>query len=72
MADALDAAAIRCWNLLSTGQGGIDLGQLELAMEWVGLNHASDVDGLLHRLYLIRTHTPQALSQASAHTDTEH
>lgn len=68
MADALDAAAIRCWNLLSTGQGGIDLGRLDLAMEWLGLNHESDVDGLLHRLYLIRTHTPQTSSQPDQDT----
>jgi hypothetical protein len=69
----MDAAAIRCWNLLATGHGGIDLGGLELAMQWLGI---TDVDGLLHRLYLIRTHTAPTPSQASAHADavdpTEH
>lgn len=64
----MDAAAIRCWNLLATGQGGMDLGGLELAMAWLGI---TDVDGLMHRLYLIRTHTPPAPQgvQASAHND---
>lgn len=59
----MDSAAIRCWNFLATGQGGIDLSRLELAMEWLGI---TDVDGLMQRLYVIRTHRPPPPSQASA------
>ena len=52
--DPMDAAAIRCWNLLATGHGGVDLSRIDLAMEWLGI---ADLDWLMHRLYLIRTHT---------------
>lgn len=39
-------------------------------MAWLGLDpDTADVDGLLHRLYLIRTHTPQTSPQTSAPTN---
>ena len=50
-----DVTAIRLWNLLATGSGGIDFAGLELAAEWLGV---TDIDGLLTRLAVIRTHKP--------------
>lgn len=48
--------AIRVWNLLCDGNGGLDFSGLPLVVEWLGV---TDVDGLLHRLAVIKTHDPR-------------
>ena len=50
-----DAVAFRAYSLLSNGMGGIDWAGLPLVCEWLGV---SDVDGLLHRLSVIKAHKP--------------
>lgn len=54
--------AMRCWNLLANGMGGIDWAGLPLAVEWLGV---TDVDGLIHRLQVIKAHKPPDAAQAA-------
>jgi hypothetical protein len=44
------------WNSLHNGQGGIDWAGLDLHVAWLGV---SDVEGLLHRLAVIKAHRPE-------------
>lgn len=44
------------WNLLSDGNGGLDFAGLPLVVEWLGI---TDVDALLSRLSVIKTHDPK-------------
>lgn len=50
-----EAIAIRAWNLLATGSGGIDWSGLPVVAELLGVE---DVEGLLTRLEVIRMHKP--------------
>lgn len=45
--------AIRVWNLLANGHGGIDWSGLPLVTELLGID---DIDGLILRLQVIKTH----------------
>ena len=47
--------AFRAYSLLSNGMGGLDWAGLPLVCEWLGV---TDVDGLLHRLAVIKAHKP--------------
>ncbi len=47
--------ALRTWNLLSNGMGGIDWAGLPLVVALLGI---TDIEGLLHRLQVIKTHRP--------------
>ena len=47
--------AIRVWNLLSNGMGGLDWAGLPLAVELLGI---TDVEALLEALLVIKTHRP--------------
>ena len=60
-AGAQDVAALKAWNLLANGSGGIDFAGLPLVAEWLDI---TDIDGLLTRLAVIRTYKPP--SHASA------
>ena len=42
--------------MLANGMGGIDWAGLPLACAWLGVR---DVDGLLQRLLIIKTHDPK-------------
>jgi hypothetical protein len=48
-----DSLAIRAWNALHNGQGGIDWAGLPLVVAWLGVQ---DLDSLLTRLLVIKTH----------------
>lgn len=49
--------AIRAWNALTNGQGGIDWAGLDFIVQWLGVE---DIDDLVHRLLVIKTHrTPK-------------
>jgi hypothetical protein len=54
-ASDLDAVAIRAWNALSNGHGGIEWSGLETVVAWLGIE---DVDDLLQRLVTIKCHRP--------------
>jgi hypothetical protein len=41
--------------MLNNGHGGIDWAGLPMVCQWLGV---TDVDGLLHRLRVIKTHRP--------------
>lgn len=47
--------AIYVWNTLSNGNGGLDWAGLPFVCEHVGI---TDIDALMSRLYVIRTHKP--------------
>lgn len=47
--------ALRIWNLLCDGNGGLNLSGLPLVAAWCGV---TDVDGLLTRLETIKGHRP--------------
>ena len=49
--------AIKVWNALSTPQGGIDWAGLELITALLGIE---DIEALVNRLLIIKTHTPKA------------
>ncbi len=50
-----DAMAIRIFNALSNGMGGLDWAGLPLQVAYHGVQ---DVQGLLHRLLVIKGHRP--------------
>lgn len=50
-----DRLALRVWNMLANGMGGLDWAGLPLAVAHFGI---ADVDGLLHRLQVIKSHNP--------------
>lgn len=54
-ATADDAMAIRIFNGLSNGMGGLDWAGLPLLAAYHGVR---DVEGLLHRLLVIKGHRP--------------
>lgn len=47
--------AIEAWNLLANGTGGFDWTGLPFVCELLGVR---DVEDLLHRLKVIKTHRP--------------
>jgi hypothetical protein len=47
--------ALRAWNLLANGMGGIDWAGLPMVAALLGVQ---DVDALVHRLFVIKTHKP--------------
>lgn len=48
--------AIKVWNMLGDGNGGLDYSGLPIVVEWLGI---TDIDGLLNRLSVIKTHDPK-------------
>lgn len=48
------------FNALHTGLGGIDWAGLDLMVDVFGID---DVEDLVHRLRVIKTHRPQAASE---------
>ena len=50
-----DAAAIRGWNLLANGMGGLDWAGLPLVVALLGVD---DVEAFVDRLLVIKTHKP--------------
>lgn len=55
--------AIRVWNALADGHGGIHWAGLDLMVAWLGID---DVEGLLQRLLTIKGHSRPS---ADAHTE---
>ena len=47
--------AIRVYNALANGSGGLDWAGLPVVCEWMGIE---DLDGLMQRLIVIKTHRP--------------
>lgn len=47
--------ALAAWRLLANGHGGIEWAGLEVVVELLGVR---DVEGLVRRLGVIRTHRP--------------
>lgn len=54
----MDLIALRVAKLLANGTGGYDWGGLPLMVDWLGV---SDVEGLMQRLAVIRSHKPARL-----------
>lgn len=54
--------AIRAWNYLSNGHGGLDWSGLPIVAAHLGV---ADLDGLMHRLLVIKTHRPDKPAQPS-------
>jgi hypothetical protein len=52
----LDRQAIQAWNALANGSGGLDWAGLPLIVELLGV---SDVEALLTRLLVIKSHKPK-------------
>lgn len=50
-----DLLALRVWNMLSNGMGGMDWAGLQLAVAMFGI---VDVEGLIDRLLLIKAYKP--------------
>ena len=50
-----DELAIRAYNLLSNGMGGIDWAGLDVVAACLGI---SDIEGLVHRLSVIKAYSP--------------
>lgn len=50
-----DYLAIRAWNLLADGNGGVHWQGLELVAGWLGI---TDLEGLMTRLEIIKGHRP--------------
>ena len=48
-----DVLAMKVWNFLANGMGGLDWAGLPLAVASYGI---TDIDGLLHRLQVIKGH----------------
>ena len=48
-------AAFKAHTLLANGMGGHDWAGLPVVCAWLGI---TDIDGLLHRLLIIKTHKP--------------
>lgn len=51
--------ALQAWNHLATGMGGIDWQGLPIVAELLGYADA-ELELLLHRLHVIKTHKPGA------------
>lgn len=58
-----DLIAMRTWNMLANGMGGLDWAGLPLAVALFGI---TDVDGLLHRLQVIKQHRAPGAQDAGA------
>lgn len=56
MADDADRLAFKVFNLLADGMGGINWQGLPLMCGWLG---ATDIEGLMQRLAIIKTHRQQ-------------
>lgn len=56
VATEADRVAFRIFNLLADGMGGLNWQGLPLVCGWLGVQ---DVDGLMHRLAIIKTHRQQ-------------
>lgn len=55
MPDPAHRLAIKAWNLLTNGTGGIDWSGLPYVCEFLGVQ---DVEELIERLLVIKTHKP--------------
>lgn len=53
MAEDADRLAVKAWNLVANGMGGIDWAGLPAACAWLGID---DIDSLIARLLVIKTH----------------
>jgi hypothetical protein len=51
-----DALALKAWGFLANGSGGIEWSGLPVVAAHLGI---TDLDGLMHRLYTLRTYQPQ-------------
>lgn len=51
--DVADRLALKVWNFLATGMGGIEWARLDLACAYYGVE---DVEGLIARLLVIKAH----------------
>ena len=58
--------AIRVWNALADGHGGIHWAGLELMVAWLDID---DVEGLLQRLLTIKAHRASADAHTAAPTE---
>lgn len=58
-----DMLAMRTWNMLANGMGGLDWAGLPLAVALLGI---TDVEGLLHRLQVIKQHRPPTAGDQAA------
>lgn len=58
-----DMLAMRTWNMLANGMGGLDWAGLPLAVALLGI---TDVEGLLHRLQVIKQHKPPTAGDSAA------
>jgi len=58
-----DLLAMRVWNMLANGMGGLDWSGMPLAVALYGI---TDVEGLLHRLQVIKAHKPPQDGQPPA------
>lgn len=47
--------AMKAWNMLANGMGGLDWAGLPAVLAYLGI---TDVDGLIHRLQVIKLHKP--------------
>jgi hypothetical protein len=56
VADEADRLAFRVFNLLADGMGGLNWQGLPLMCGWLG---AADIEGLMERLAIIKTHRQQ-------------
>lgn len=61
--------AIQAHNLLANGMGGIDWAGLPYACAWLGID---DVDGLMTRLLVIKTHRTDLRRTPDGTGKTEH
>ena len=55
--------AIRAWNLLSNGHGGLDWAGLPVVCEHLGID---DPTSLIDRLQVIKTHRPDSAQPQGA------
>jgi hypothetical protein len=57
-----DLQALEVWRLVSNGMGGMDAAWLPYA---VALHEVDDVEGLIRRLTLIKSHRPNKSGETS-------
>lgn len=58
-----DDMAITAFNFLANGSGGVDWAGFELVVGMLGIE---DIEGLVHRLLIIKTHKPPDDSEPEA------
>ncbi len=57
--------AIRAWNMLGNGMGGIDWAGLDVVCAWLGI---TDIEGLMARLNIIKHHEPESSHHGDSNT----